>query len=444
MIFLVTLKRGATLLVFRFKRSEFGGGGAMFSGLFSRTMLRTIPVLMIALSGHAQAQAQNRPSVRLDATFAPQAGTVAVSTEVRPGPVVGNENVVLILANSLVFQHASAGRGATVTISPTNNPFPGLQQVVVHFPRPVAEPVIRLRYAGRPLSGGSPPINMITPELVELSLDSMWLPIKPDLSMRFTVDARLSGLSRNTVVAAQGVVSRTENGFRVRRSVPEVDFAFVASPRLQRLSVAEFELFTRDPQSDIARIYRDHGPRALSFLENWFGRMPGSPARIAVVQRERDSGYARTGFIVLTEGAEANPIGRAKFVAHEFAHSWFRNASSVGEHRWLDESFAEYVSLRYVEHALGSAARETLLAPKRAAAETARPVFGSDRSDRELYSKGPLLLIALEERIGRQRMDRLVALVAERHIGMTGDFLAALAVVADPSTVSWFDRQLKS
>jgi len=412
---------------------------------FVRLSLRCgllLPVL--ATSVQSRAQPDEGQSIGIDLSLSPSSGSLAARAEVRPGPVRKDEDVVLMLARSFKVQQVAAPASSSISTTPTSDPFPGLQRIVIHYPRAVSAPVIRVQYAGRPDAGGTPPINIITPSLVELGLDGMWLPIKPDLSMRFTVDARVSGLPRNAVVAAQGKITRAGNVVRIRRVIPDVDFAFVASPDLQRLSLPEFELYAANPQDPVARIYRDHGPRALAFLENWFGPMPGTPARIAVVQRERGSGYARTGYIVLTGNGELNPVGRAKFTAHEFAHSWFRNGGSAGEHRWLDESTAEYVSLRYVEQALGAAARDSLLVPKRTAAAEAGPVFGRDRQDRELYSKGPLLLIELEKRIGRPSLDRLLRQVAHKHVATTQDFLAELTLVADQPAATWFNERLRS
>jgi aminopeptidase N len=172
--------------------------------------------------------------------------------------------------------------------------------------------------------------------------------------------------------------------------------------------------------------------------------MPGDGVRVVVVRRPRTSGYARKGYIVFTENSRGNEAGVAKFAAHEFAHLWFSNANSQTSDRWLDESTAEYVSLRYVQDAMGAEALERLIAPKREVARTAKPVVGDTRTDAELYDKGPLLLFELEQAIGREKMDRLLAIVAARKIGVTADFLTALSELTDPATAAEFERKLKS
>lgn len=385
-------------------------------GGFIRYGLALVAIARAAsLQAGAPPREMHSPRVSVDVAIAPARGSLSAHTLVRPGKVESGTKLVFLLSRSLSLHGVTAGRHAIVTSAPTDEPFPGLQQIAVHFTRAVEDPVISFRYAGQPHPGGSRPINQISAELVELSLDGMWLPIKSDLSLPFAVDARISGLPTRAVVVAQGSVSRSGRTFFIHRDVRDVDLAFVASTRFQKLQTPDFELIATDLTSPAATIYRTHGPHALRFLETWLGPMPGRPARIAIVRRERHSGYARTGYIVLTEANVSDPVGQAKFIAHEFAHSWFRNASAAGEHRWLDESIAEYVAVQYVEKALGADARNSILAPKFNAAASAGAIVGRDRSDRELYSKGVVLLTDLERRIGRKAVDALIQRVALQH-----------------------------
>lgn len=172
--------------------------------------------------------------------------------------------------------------------------------------------------------------------------------------------------------------------------------------------------------------------------------MPGKPVRIVVVKRERASGYARLGYIVVTDRSRGGDAGTAKFVAHEMAHAWWAPVDPNTEHRWLQESIAEYVALRYIEQAMGVAARDELLAPKREAAATAKPILGGTRwTDAELYAKGPLLLFELEERIGRATLDRVLSALAARPPKVSADFFAVLADLAGAAEARRFEHRLR-
>lgn len=384
------------------------------------------------------------PHYSVGLNVAPDRKEIAVDAILALTPAAAGTETEFLLGRSYTISSATAGDAATVAVEPTDRPWPRLQRITVCFKKAEAAPRVRLRYAGPLNPTGDPPINMISPRLVELNLDSMWLPIGADLGTRFTADARIAGLPPNAVVVAQGQVSSSGNEVRIRRSEPDIDLAFVASPALERSGNDGFELYAENLQSERARLYSEHGAKALRFLEDWLGPMPGKPARIAVVTRPRVSGYSRTGYLVLTQGAKASEAGAAKFTAHEFAHAWLSNANPSSEHRWLDESTAEYVSLRYVEEVLGKEAAEELIAPKREMAADADPVLGTRRSDAELYAKGPLLLFELEERIGRSKMDSLLAEAARHRIGTTEGFLALLRERTDPTTASWFEDQLRT
>jgi hypothetical protein len=375
--------------------------------------------------------------------LAPAEGRLTADTSVTLDRVRKGEVVDFVLGRHFTIESAEA-HGASVSIGPTLTPWAGLQRIRLTFAQAQRAPKLRVRYAGKPSPGGEPPINMITPKLVELSLDGMWVPIRADLEGRFTADALISGLPRDATVVAQGRVSREGAAYRIRRDRPGVDLPLIAAPGLKRLAGGKFELLARDPDNEQARLYRKHAPAALAFLERWFGPVPGAPLRLVIVARERRSGYNRPGYVVFTETGKAEEAGTAKFTAHEFAHAWFSNANATTEHRWIDESIAEYVSLRYLESTLGLAARDKMLEAKRETARTAKPILGGMRGDPELYAKGPVLLFDLERRLGRAAMDRLIAKAAHEKAGRTERFVALLRAEGGAEAARWFEEQLRS
>jgi hypothetical protein len=287
-------------------------------------------------------------------------------------------------------------------------------------------------------------MNHVTPQLVELNVDSMWLPIRSDWELPFSIDARISGLPPATTLVAQGRIRKNGRQFLVRRTIPDIDFAFVAAPSLQRVTAGALELFSADLGSDSAKHYRLHGSGSLTFLQSLLGPLPSSPVRVVMVRREQDAGYARAGYVVLTEGKRSDETGAAKFIAHEFGHAWFRHGNSMTEDRWIKESFAEYVSLRYVEAALGVAARDKIVGQLRERLKGDGPILGRGRPGYvETYIKGPLLLSTLEEEVGREGMSQFVKLVATREASDTAAVLAILAEAAGAETASRFETALR-
>ena len=381
------------------------------------------------------------PHYALGATVAPQHGLIAVDLVISFAP--GVREADLVLGDTYRIRESDAGPGGTVEIAKTDKPWGGLQSIAARFGESPHRPTLRLRYSGPLKPTGDPPLNMITPELTELNLDSMWLPVASDLGSPFTVEARIGGLPADAVVVSQGTSVRAGGEVRIRRTFPESDLAFVAAAGLQRLSGEDFELFARDLESERARLFRSHGTASIRFLESWLGPMPKKPARLVLVSRPRTSGYARQGYVVFTEGNKMTQEGAAKFTAHELAHAWFSNANAATEHRWLDESIAEYVSIRYVEEAFGEPAAEAMFEAKRTSAAAAPPVLRAPPDGGAIYAKGPLLLRELERRIGRQTLDAVIAEAARRKVGVTADFLEILGARASAADAAWLAARLK-
>ncbi|HYI43059.1 MAG TPA: hypothetical protein VD768_05505 [Sphingomicrobium sp.] len=385
--------------------------------------------------------ARETPHYAFGATVVPADGLIAVDLLISfPS---GSPAAELVLGEAYQVTAAEAGPGNTVTVEKTDKPWGGLQRIAARFAGAAGRPALRLRYSGPLNPSGEPPLNMITPALTELNLDSMWLPVASDLGSPFTVDARIGGLPADAVVVSQGVSRRTGDEVRVQRPFPDSDFAFVAAPGLQRVSGPEFELLARDLQSPRAALFREHGTASIRFLESWLGPMPNKPARLVVVSRPRASGYARKGYVVFTEGNKSSDDGVAKFTAHEFAHAWFAHANPLTEHRWIDESIAEYVAIRYVERAFGERAAAALFESKVKAAGAAPAILKAPPDGDAIYAKGPLLLRELEGRIGRAQLDSVIAESARLRIGDTAAFLDVLAARSSAADAAWFAGRLK-
>ena len=397
--------------------------------------------LVLLAASPAQAEPMH---YRVASTLLSEAGMTAVDVTITLPAVAAGETSTFVLGSGFALVRAESDQSEPPVVRPTDKPWSGLQEVSFTFRRASERPQVRLIYHGRPNPGGELPINQIAPQLVELSLDGMWLPILTSLDGRFTIDAMLSGLPAESTVAAQGQVERRNARVLVRREVQDLDFAFAASPAFRVAESPAFTLYAADPGSAMARLYLDHGARARAWLSQWLGDIGQDRVKLAIVARPRKSGYARKQFIVTTDQGEApSPGPTAKFIAHELAHLWFSNANATTADRWLDESTAEYVGLRYVEEAFGKEESDRLLEPKRLEAARAPPLLGGPPTGAGIYAKGPLLLFELEERIGRKRMDALLAEVARRRIGRTPNFLDALARLATPADAQWFVAKLR-
>ncbi len=150
----------------------------------------------------------------------------------------------------------------------------------------------------------------------------------------------------------------------------------------------------------------------------------------------------------LTPTLLAGDRSQVAIVSHELAHSWTGNliTNADAEHFWLNEGWTRYAELRIVEATLGPDARALHEALGRRGLDRAverfkqegRPeltrlrthLAGVDPDDafsEVPYDKGCLLLLALEQRVGRARFDRFIRRYIETfRFGSitTDDFLA--------------------
>ena len=359
----------------------------------------------------------------------------------------GETEKAFLLSRRFTLQPMDLPSGVTMTVEAAEAPMPGLNKYAFHLAGPAAGPVkLRFRYAGPIVTEYDSGNKPLRPEGYELFLDHMWYPVGADIQTRFTVDATIDGLAPDLVVVAQGDVTRTPTGVRIKRDFLDIDLPMVAMRGLDRAEAHGVEFYSRDLSSQLSGWYVKHAEGAARYFETMFGPLPRK-VRMAQVWRERSMGYARTAYTVLSEGGRNTPditeVNPGRYVGHEIAHAWWMLASPLTDDFWLVESAAEYMSMRYVEHAFGPEELAKNVDSKRDATAKTGPVMGKGRPGRiELYGKGPLLLLDLEHRIGRPAMDRLMIAMAKEPVHTTPVFLRLLTGIAGAAAARDFERAL--
>jgi hypothetical protein len=359
-----------------------------------------------------------------------------------PASPAGTEHR-LILARSFTVTSAT-GTGATVDVRNADEPVPGMHLITVRATS-TAAPSLKLAYQGPLAEPPDSSIDAISASRIELNVDGFWMPYSARIVEPFTVSGRVTGIPQDWTVASTHPFARTPAGMRFAAGAPAWDLALLAAPKMREVTDGRLRFLAPDVDSPNARAFRAHGASALGWLDSLLGVSAYPRATVVVVRRPRDSGYARPGYVVVTEtGAAQDSAGVAKFMAHELAHAWFSRADPRSEDYWLTESPAEYLALRYVERTLGVAERDRLLVSKRSLAGRAGSMLGRGRvSDKELYAKGPLLLFDLEQRIGRSSVDRVLREFAGSAVHTTTEFIATLARVAGDAEAGAFGTRLR-
>lgn len=405
---------------------------------------------MRAVAGNEAADAAH---YQVEASITQKTGTISSTVTITLPPQDVPDGTAFFIGDWYEITALTVGGGITTSEGRASKPIAHLRKITLHVPHPLSQPVIlRIAYHGR-LNG--PGTNKgeetFAPGRMELRLEDMWLPVRADFTMRFTVDAHFHGIPHDEVVVSQGQYRHVGDVLDLQRNYPDFDLPVVASRGLNELATPSAQVYAEDLDSRLVKLLSKHAVDSVAYYEKWFGPIPGgAPVRLVVTGRS-GSAYARRAFISVGASREElvkNPnypdYGPASLVAHEFAHAWWSPADPLTDNYWLAESLAEYSSMRYTEQAFGPKILELRLKKKREEAKSAPPILGHGRpTHADLYSKGPLLLFRLQDDIGRQKMDRVLAILGRNPPHVTVDFLEVLGQVAGPKAAEEFHQMLE-
>jgi aminopeptidase N len=184
----------------------------------------------------------------------------------------------------------------------------------------------------------------------------------------------------------------------------------------------------------------------LTFLSDWFGPYPFSSYGHVVV----------SDFSIALETQTMTVIGRRALsegtVVHELAHQWFGNSVSVATWQdiWLNEGFASFAELLWIERELGHDAMIAEVERRHAVLSQTphRPIADPGASDMfgtAVYWRGALSLHALRATIGDGDLRRVFREYTSRFRhgnATTGDFIDLAEEVSGRPLEPLFDEWL--
>ncbi|QNQ08548.1 hypothetical protein [Sphingomonas alpina] len=418
---------------------SIGSAARCASILLTLLFLAVVPM-------RAAAAGSSTPHYQFSARFDVKRGTLTAKAIITL-PAAGGETA-FVLGERFTLTETSTDCGARPELAPTGTPLPHLQRIAIRSGEAVRTACrVTIAYHG-PIDEAGERSPSLSADRIELGIDTMWLPVRQDLGMAFSIDADISGLPTALVVMSQGQLTRSGDRLRIHRVISDSDLMLVGAVGLKRITAPDVEFYTAIPDDPLVAKLRENAFGAAAFYRKRFGAPQVGPVRMIVVPRGSGAGYARRGLVVMPTfrdpGAPTPPFDAAspaRFVAHEFRHAWGSTPDVVFANYWMSESVAEYFGLRYVEATLGIAERDAMLDRKREVAAKAGPLLGDKRpSGAALYQKGPVLLFALEAKIGRPALDRILA--RSDPPTTTEAFLARLAEVAGLAVAAGFRARL--
>jgi hypothetical protein len=402
---------------------------------------------VVWLAGPTAAWAARAAHYDMKARFDAPAGRVSATVVVTLPDTTGE--TAFVLGQRFRIDKVEAGPGGQVAITAVDKPIPHLQRIAVRYGGKPASHRVAVTYSG-PVNEPGDDVLALSPQRVELDLETMWLPVRQDLAMEFTIDAQFSGLPADLVVISQGDLDRKGDTLRIHRTTLDTDLLVDGAVGLKLVKGPDVDFYAAEQDDPLVATLRKYAFGAAAYYRGLYGPPAPGPVRMVIVPRGNGAGYARRSFVVMpTFRKPGDPTPKfdqaspARFVSHEFRHAWTIAPDTVYSNYWMSESVAEYFGMRYVEATLGLAERNAMLERKRPALATGGPLIGVDKkpTTAALYQKGTVLLFDLEAKIGRPAMDRI--LVRPDAPTTTPDFLKDLAEVAGPDVAKDFEAKLK-
>jgi len=388
--------------------------------------------MLAATPSAASAEARYRLTAALDLEHARVAGHASFIPDRD-----ASDEVRFVMPRSHLVRRVGGGAAALLA-DPTNDALQILQ--VRSTRRGRTRLPVTIDYEG--------PVNAST-SLVEMGLQDGWFP-DPERTA-FSLQIKLKGLPARFTVLSDGRVSHRGDWVSIARKAQGYDALIVAEPGLQSRKAGEVEIYSVHPDVEDSLVLQRHADAALKFVENWFGPGP-RPMRIAAVDHQRAGGYYQPGLVVVAGkrkpfSPDFYDLDAGYLMAHEFAHqAWPEFGLPKGD-KWLAECIASYVGLRFVEERFGVQKLDaTLDLYRRFMPKDAGPMLtgGSEEpSNGALYFRGPLILFALERRIGRPAMDELLRAYERRPGRSTTTFLQALEQAGGAAVARQFGQAMR-
>ncbi|RZK31252.1 MAG: hypothetical protein EOO63_04665 [Hymenobacter sp.] len=298
--------------------------------------------------------------------------------------------------------------------------------------------------------------NFATEHVLEFSGHTIWLPFRPNGEYEL-VDYTLA------VQVPAGYQVRSTTPAR-RQRAGYYEFAGQASAIEPTALVARqfYELTTRTKPAIAVRkvsgplLPADSAllPKAqdiIGFYNRTLGRQdPIARFTILLPGTDRDAfGLLDNATVITYPDFDVAQRGAELTLAHEISHKWWGYGSVHDESDWLNEAFATYSSMLYLQakgDTAGYRQNYNKLAPTTA---NTPPIIGFDRTKYEpgmyrrvVYNKGMVVLAALHRRVGTAQLYTILATTAAHKVSTTTAFLDVVGQVAGAETRTWLRAQL--
>ncbi len=308
---------------------------------------------------------------RADVEILPRTQSLSARVEVGFTPLEDTNTVVFELNNGL---------NVTRAVTEKNEDLPAVRYqqdftVKLTFPNQLPKgqaTKVTLSYEGRITGLENSPVEGISFGSIQndrafLLYPSRWLPTNGYTSDRFTAELNItvptgmevlaSGLSASKPAAAAG---KTVFSYRMEKPSFPASIAVVSTPP-ERVNSEGYStlLYFRGDEKAQAGVYGDETGKIVKYYGSILGLPPYGNLTLVETEEHAPNGYAAPGILFLSPRGIGKKLN-SRLLAQQVAHQWWRVLVSPASrrHLWLDNGFANYTRMLYLESTAGPSALE--------------------------------------------------------------------------------------
>ncbi|MBJ6109757.1 hypothetical protein JAO73_12085 [Hymenobacter sp. BT523] len=295
-----------------------------------------------------------------------------------------------------------------------------------------------------------------TARVLEFSRSTLWLPFHPyqeDAPLAYTLDVQVP--AGYTAVSTCPPVRQRAGRFRFRGRTSAIEPTVLVGRQFHRLAAAPpgpaVAVVKVEPLLPVDTLLLAEATRICGYYNKTIGRRD-TIQRFTVLL----PGTNRNAFALLDNAVDitysdfdVRKRGDRLILAHEISHKWWAYGSISSYEEWLNEAFATYSSLLYLQASGDTTAFRQELNARLKDATGVPAIIGFDRrkydyptTRRVVYAKGTAVLAALHARVGNELFMRILAATAAHKIAATKAFLVLVAQEAGMETSQWLRQQL--
>lgn len=294
--------------------------------------------------------------------------------------------------------------------------------------------------------------GLVAPQWTELSMGAGWYPLCLAENMQ-TYQVAVTTPQADYRVEGGGKVSKKNpTQWVVTETHPATRISLLISNALHQKIVKAGEttiaLYALNPEDTLLTKIATAARQALRLYAEQYGKPVSNDtvkfffANKPVPINYPTEAYSANGSFVVLQ-SNNNEQDQIEIVAHEIAHFWWTYGKLQSYHEFLTESLAEYSKLRLLQQYYGLQAYQQQVDRYKKYSRQIKTIkaYNTDLNNRSayMYSKGPLVLMELEEMMGAQAFNQLLRKTHRNKISTYEAFLEQIALVSGREMANKFD-----